>query len=84
MHGNTNRDWAVCNAQRAIASGDTPFRFWFGQRTLSLAAVSKRSGIDQERLLDFDRGEAVPTDDEAEILAPILHCEPSDLRVAKE
>ena len=81
--GRTLDEWASLNAARAIEAGETPFRFWFGQVTIGLDAVVKRSGITKERLLDLDRGNAVPTIAEAEALAPVLRCEPSDLTVGR-
>ncbi len=71
----------MLNAERAIAAGDPPFRFWFSRFTRGLDAAAKRSGIPSERLLDFQRGDAVPTLLEAEALAPVLRCEPTDLMV---
>jgi len=46
---------------------------------MGLAAVAKRSGVSNERLLGSDRSDAIPIKSEAEFLAVIIRCEPSDL-----
>jgi len=74
-------EWRKLNAERAIAAGETPFRYWFMQSHITLMALEKRSGVPRERLLDLDRGDARPTETEGQILAALFGIEASDLLV---
>jgi transcriptional regulator with XRE-family HTH domain len=77
--GRTMDEWRRLNASRAIAAGDSPFRYWFMQACIPIAKLETRSGVAASRLLDLERGDAMPTAEEAALLAPIFRIDPSDL-----
>lgn len=78
-HDEYHRPFLVQNAERAKASGDTAFQFWYAQRTIPFDMLSRRTKIGVDRLLAFGSGAEKPTAEEANVLAALLKCQSSDL-----
>jgi len=74
IRGHANREWAKLNADRPIASA---IRRFVLVRSADDGACRRYEEIRYQH--GFDRSDAVPIKSEAESLAVILRCEPSNL-----